>query len=244
MRNIFRYELRRLLWNKIFFGILAVTAGWSWALLTGEVLLGTANTAPFSPWSFGSYLSRLLPLLCAGELFFLSFFTSGQERRTRVLTQAAPVDPRAYAAVRCAAVLTGTLLLWLAAVGAYALFCAVLFGWKDFLSLLPTALLVLAPPALFCAGAGWRLGRTGLVCGLMAAVVLLTLLPLPDAFGFALSGFFASYPKTLGVLDPPLCVPNGILLNRAVWTVLGAAAFCVPRRNGPSAAKRPRPAGR
>ena len=84
MGKIFRYELRRLLWNKIFFGILAVSMGWGWVLLTGEVILGIANTAPFSPWSFGYYLARLLPMLCLGELFFLSFFTSGQEPRRTI----------------------------------------------------------------------------------------------------------------------------------------------------------------
>ena len=77
MVKIFRYECKRLLWNKFFFGILAVTLFYGWQVLTGASILGVSHTAPFSPWTFGDYLSRLLPLLWIGVLFFLTFFTSG-----------------------------------------------------------------------------------------------------------------------------------------------------------------------
>lgn len=226
MGKIFRYELWRLLWNKIFLGILAVTLGWGWVLLRGEVILGVADTAPFSPWSFGYYLARLLPMLCLGELFFLGFFTSGQERRVRVLTRAAPMDTWRYAAVRCAAVLAGTLLLCLSAAGLYAGFCAVLFGWRGFGSLLVPFLLVLLPPALFCAGLGWRLGnlRPELLYGLMAGVFLLSLVPLPQALDFSMGNFFQNYPLDLGVLDPAFSVPGRVLAGRAGYLAVGLLA--------------------
>ena len=76
MHKIFHYELKRLLWNKFFFGLLVVTLFYAYQVFTGEIILGVAHTAPFSPWSFGCYLSRLLPLLWVGELFFLSFFVN------------------------------------------------------------------------------------------------------------------------------------------------------------------------
>ena len=113
MNKIFRYELRRLLWNKLFFGILLVSLGYGWLTLTGSVVRGVAHTAPFSPWSFGYYLSQALPLICLGELFFLAFFFSKEERLLRPLTQATPIRQRRYAALRCGAVLTATLVLCL-----------------------------------------------------------------------------------------------------------------------------------
>ena len=57
-------------------------------------ILGVSHTAPFSPWSFGDYLSRMLPLLWIGALFFLTFFTSAKARRAAVLTDAAPMPPQ------------------------------------------------------------------------------------------------------------------------------------------------------
>ena len=128
MVKIFRYECKRLLWNKFFFGhsgrdpVLRL-AGTHRRLHSG----GCPHTAPFSPWTFGDYLSRLLPLLWIGVLFFLTFFTSGAERRAAVLTAATPVRPWQYALARLGAALTGTVLQSLAVLLLSAVFYARMF---------------------------------------------------------------------------------------------------------------------
>lgn len=223
MNKIFRYELRRLLGNKAFFGILAVSLCYGWMLLTGEIILGVSNTAPFSPWSFGYYLARLVPIICVGELFFLTFFTSGRERRARAITLAAPVDLRKYALVRCGAVLTGTLLLSLCVLALSLGFYGCFFGAVGFRELLTPALLTLLPALFFCLGAGWALGQfhPALVFLLMAVVVLLNWLPLPQAFDFSLSSFFVEYPKTLETLDPAFVFPGFMLGGRALYAAAG-----------------------
>jgi len=225
LTKIFRYELRRLLCNKLFFGILAVSAAYGWLTLTSVTVLGTANTAPFSPWSFGEYLSRLLPMICLGELFFLNFFTSRRERRAAVLTEAAPVSRRKYAAVRCGAVLVGTAALALCVVGLCWGFYFRLFGWTDFKGLLAPLALTLLPAVVFCLGCGWALGRVhpALVYVLMAVVFLLSWAPLPQALSFSLGGFFTGYPRALGALDPPFSVPGPVLRGRAAYLLAGAA---------------------
>ena len=114
MRKIFLYECKRLLWNKFFAGLVLVLLFYGWQVLRRVTILGVSHTAPFSPWSFGDFLSRMLPLLWIGALFFLTFFTSEKARRAAVLTDAAPLPPRRYALARCAAALTGTALLALA----------------------------------------------------------------------------------------------------------------------------------
>ena len=73
MGKIFRYECRRLLWNKFFLGLAVVLLLYGALVLHAVTILGVAHTAPFSPWSFGDYLSRMLPLLWIGMLFFLTF---------------------------------------------------------------------------------------------------------------------------------------------------------------------------
>ena len=81
MRKIFGYECKRLLCNKFFFGLVLVTLFYGWQVLNRATILGVSHTAPFSPWSFGDYLCRMLPLLWVGALFFLTFFTSKAEKR-------------------------------------------------------------------------------------------------------------------------------------------------------------------
>ena len=100
MIKLFRYELRRVLLSKLLFMVLLVCLGHGWLTLTTVTIRGTAHTAPFSPWSFGDYLSRLLPLLCLGELCLVSVFTSRRERAAQIITHTTPIDPRRYALIR------------------------------------------------------------------------------------------------------------------------------------------------
>lgn len=93
MIKIFRCECRRLLCNKFFIGLLAVLLFYAGQVFYAVALPGVAHTAPFSPWSFGAYLGRLLPLVWVGALFFLTFFTSARERRRRCSPPPPPPTP-------------------------------------------------------------------------------------------------------------------------------------------------------
>ena len=198
MVKIFRYECKRLLWNKFFFGILAVTLFYGWQVLTGASILGVSHTAPFSPWTFGDYLSRLLPLLWIGVLFFLTFFTSGAERRAAVLTAATPVRPWQYALARLGAALTGTVLQSLAVLLLSAVFYARMFRWYSWGSLFLPAAISLIPALVF---ALW-----------MPLPFLLPLLPLPELLSLWNGRFFSQYPLSLGTLDPAFSLPGGMCL--------------------------------
>ncbi|WP_460277904.1 hypothetical protein [Clostridium sp. CTA-5] len=61
--SLFKYELKRLLLNKFFLGILIISALYSHQVMCGDIILGVANTAPFSGWSYGVYLGKILPIL-------------------------------------------------------------------------------------------------------------------------------------------------------------------------------------
>ena len=211
MVKIFRYECKRLLWNKFFFGILAVTLFYGWQVLTGASILGVSHTAPFSPWTFGDYLSRLLPLLWIGVLFFLTFFTSGAERRAAVLTAATPVRPWQYALARLGAALTGTVLQSLAVLLLSAVFYARMFRWYSWGSLFLPAAISLIPALVFSLGSGWLLGRLRpwLVYLWMPLPFLLQLLPLPELLSLWNGRFFSQYPLSLGTLDPAFFPARG-----------------------------------
>ena len=193
MIKIFRCECRRLLCNKFFIGLLAVLLFYAGQVFYAVALPGVAHTAPFSPWSFGAYLGRLLPLVWVGALFFLTFFTSARERRAAVA------------------------LLCLAALALAALLYARLFGWTDWGSLALPALVILAPPLVFALGSGWLLGRLRpwLLYVWMLLPFALAALPLPEALGLWNGGLCTSYPLTLGMLDPAFSLPA------AAWAVQG-----------------------
>ena len=217
MGKIYRYECRRLLWNQFFVGLIAVLLCYGALVLRDATILGVSHTAPFSPWSFGDYLCRMLPLLWIGALFFLTFFTSNKARRAAALTEAAPMRPARYTLARCAAAFTGTVMLVLLCIVEAAVFYGRMFGWYDWESLVFPALVTLLPPLVFALGSGWLLGRLRpwLLYVWMLLPFALAALPLPEALGLWNGGLCASYPLTLGMLDPAFSLPA------AAWAVQG-----------------------
>ena len=236
MRKIFLYECKRLLWNKFFAGLVLVLLFYGWQVLRRVTILGVSHTAPFSPWSFGDFLSRMLPLLWIGALFFLTFFTSEKARRAAVLTDAAPLLPRRYALARCAAALTGGALLSLLCMGEAAVFYGRMFHWYGWGSLLLPALATLLPALVFALGSGWLLGqiRPWLVYVWMAVPFLCMALPLPDALGIWNGHFFSKYPLALGTLDPPFSMPAADLIVQCILLAAGIVLLMV----GPARSKR------
>lgn len=207
------YECKRLLWNKFFFGILLILLLFGWQVLDQVTILGVAHTAPFSPWSFGDYLSRMLPLLWIGALFFLTFFTSEKARRVTVLTDATPVPPRRFGMIRCAAAFAGTGLLALACLAEATVFYAWYFDWFAWGELLFPALVTLLPCLVFALGSGWLLGQVSpkLVYVWMTLPFLCMVLPLPEPLGILNGSFFATWPLTLGIMDPAFSMPVSVM---------------------------------
>ena len=242
MGKIFRYECRRLLWNKFFIGLAVVLLLYGAFVLHAVTILGVARTAPFSPWSFGDFLSRMLPLLWIGMLFALTFYTSPQARRSAVLTDAAPMPPRQYALARCAAALTGGVLLSLLCMMEAAVFYGRMFRWYRWGRLLLPALVTLLPTLVFALGSGWLLGRLRpwLLYVWMPLPFVLVLLPLPKALGIWNGTFFSGYPLTLGILDPTFVVPAVVIAVQAVLLSVGIGLLAAcPRRYRPHYGARP-----
>lgn len=231
MGKIYRYECRRLLWNQFFAGLAAVLLGYGALVLRGVTILGVSHTAPFSPWSFGDYLSRMLPLLWIGALFFLTFFTSPKARRTAALTDAVPMPPARFALARCAAAFTGTVILALLCIVEAAVFYGRMFGWYSWGSLAFPALATLLPPLVFALGSGWLLGRLRpwLLYIWMPLPLLLAVLPLPDTLGLWNGNFFTDYPLTLTTLDPAFVLPGDVVVAQIVQLATGVVLLVIHR---------------
>ena len=225
MIKIFLYECKRLIFNKFFCGILFVLLFYGWQVLSNATILGVSHTAPFSAWSFGDYLSRMLPLLWIGVLFFLTFFTSAKARRAAVLTDTTQTSPRRYALARCSAALMGTVLLTLACLVEAAVFYGRYFGWYAWGELLVPTIVTLIPALVFALGSGWLLGRIRpwLIYVWMAVPFACMALPLPKTLSLWNGSFFTNYPLTLGILDPAFSLPVSVVLAQCGLLLCGIA---------------------
>lgn len=220
------YELRRTVRSKFFWGLLAVCLFFGWNTLKTATIRGAAHTAPFSPWSFGAYLSRLLPLLGVALLFFQWNQCNEKSRRFWILTDSTPVPPGRYLLVKCAAAVTAWLLLALSVTALGIVFLTALFGGSvPVRMLLLTAALALLPSLVFLTGLGLRVGHIHslLMFVLMAFALAAGFVPLPmklDLYGYS---FFTEYPLTLGLPDPAFSLPAGMLVSKVIFLLAGAA---------------------
>ena len=226
MSKIFLYELKRLIFNKMFLALLIITCFYCYMILSRDIILGIAFTAPFSPWSFASYLANILPLLMITQLFFFTFMYSNHEKQVRQLTFASPVDPLKFCLVKCASITAGFLFMALFVIILGMAFLAILFRFFAFSDFILPIMLILIPCLLFVLGAGLLLGgiHVNLLYVLMIAALLITLLPLPPFFDFYGFSFFTTYPLTLPVGpdgEPAFTLPAPFILGRLFFCVAG-----------------------
>ena len=221
MNKIYQYELRRILRSKFFWGLLAVCLFFGWNILQTSTIRGVAHTAPFSPWSFGAYMARILPLLGVALLFFQWNQCNEKSRQFGRLTD---VEQGKYLLVKCAAAVTAWLLLALILTALGLGFLAIMFGRNVPVGmLLLTAAITLLPALLFLAGMGLLAGRihSGLLFGLMALALGAGFIPLPmniDLYGYS---FFTEYPLTMELLDPAFSMPGGMIVSRVIFLLAG-----------------------
>ncbi len=211
LTKLFKYELKRLLLNKFFLGLLIISALYSRHIMWGEIILGVANTAPFSGWSYGAYLAKVLPILLVALLFFISIYYSQQEKNVQALTKATPMEPVRFQMLRYGTIIIVFVLL----------------------SAVPIATTLL-PAMLFVFGAGMLGGRyyRAIIFVLMVVVILVNYLPLPYAFDLLGENFFKHYPESLGVIEPAFTIPLTVLIGKSIYGLAGLAMPLMASRKG------------
>lgn len=180
--TIFKYELKRLFCSKEYLLLLAVSLAYSLSLIRGSVLYGTDFTAPFSQWTFCSYISSadvllfiLLLALCARQ------FTVS-ERRAMTIIEASPIHMAGFRMIRYLAIACAFLTAMAVSFGMCFVFYWIVFDYTVFGPLIYTGLMLLLPSALFLFGVATFLGhkKPALVYILLAIVLIL------GAFGISL----------------------------------------------------------
>ena len=225
--KIFSYELKRLIFNRLFLALLIITGLYSYMSLSREIILGIAFTAPFSPWSFGAYLSNVMPLLMITLLFFITFMYSNHEKQVRQLTFAAPVVPFKFCLVKCASIIAGFFLVSLFVIILGMAFFAILFRFYSFGDFILPIILTLIPCLLFVLGAGLLLGsiHANILYILMIAALLLGFLqgnlPIPAFFDLYGARLFSTHPLTL-----PMGPDGEPAFTLPVYFILGRFSFC------------------
>lgn len=236
--KVLKYEIRRMAFSKVYLAITALVMLFAGYLLQTRVIFGTAYTAPFSQWSYASFLCDMHPLLLLSLTFFCAAIFSRKELLAKTILRATPRTDTWYYGIKGLAVL----LVWLFSAFLpilYSLFFyARVFRFYHFERFIAPILLFLVPPALFVMGLAMLLGRLrGWLIYLLMPVVLLGsnlesgAFPWLSPFGRAIA---TQYPLSLqvnGAGEAAFTFPEGMVLSRIVFSLAGLVMFVLACRS-------------
>ena len=233
MIRIFGYELRRLLFSKLYGGMLLICLFFGWQILYADTIQGVAHTAPFSPWSFGSYLAQMVPLLSLVLLLMLWYQFSGKAKKVMVLTNATSVEQKKYLLIKCGAVAAS----WLSLIFMVFLLGAgfLIYLFQDAVSLcdfIIPAFVILIPVLFFVLGFGLVVFYGNWGKSAAAKIVPFLFILVVVAVNLSFSGslpdviYFSSYPITLPVLEPGFTMTAMASISKILYSLLGITAVC------------------
>ena len=194
-----------------------------------DIIFGIANTAPFSGWSYGAYLTKVLPILLIALLFFISFLYSKQEKKVQTLTKATPVDPFRFQMLRCGTIIVAFTLISAVPIVYSLWFYKVNFHFINFGSFILPTIITLLPAMLFVFGAGMLGGRyhQGIIFVLMVVVILINYIPLPYAVDLSGGNFFTKYPEDLEIVEPAFYMPATVLIGKSIYGLVGLVMMLI-----------------
>ena len=172
--TIFKYELRRLLLSKEYLLLLIATLAYSFSLLRSVVMFGTDYTAPFSQWTFCTYISSVSPILFILLLALCARQFTASERGAMSIIAAAPMPVSIFRSIRYATIACAFLITAVLSSGICFAFYWLVFDYTAFGGLACSGLMLILPSALLIFGAAMLLGnrKPVLVYILLAAVLI------------------------------------------------------------------------
>ncbi|MDE6620161.1 MAG: hypothetical protein K2K74_06680 [Lachnospiraceae bacterium] len=225
MKKIIYYELRRMLLNKTFFGMLLVNGLFAWFTLSYDIIMGTAYTAPFSLWSYCVYLGRTLPLAMITVLLLLAnYYYSRKQKQVEILTSATPVSSFCQIMIRTLAAGICFLLIYLVVIVLALLFYVSFFRFHDFAAFVLPSVVLLLPCFVLFTSLGQLLGSIHRSLVYVLMLLAFALHSITGAFDFFGAGYFSTVPLTLPIGtdgEPAFEISAAFLITRLLYVVLG-----------------------
>lgn len=223
--TIFRYEFKRLLFSREYLLLLAAALVYSYSLLHSVVLIGTNYTAPFSLWTFSTYVSAVSPILLILLLALCARQYTVSERGAMSIINAAPMPSSTlklirYGAITCAFLIVAALSFMIC----FAFYWFV-FDYTAIGELAYSGMLLILPSFLLLFGAAMLLGnkQPALIYVLLVVVLIV------GAFGISLPACFdifgASVTQALYTGAQTFSFASSFIAGRIAFVLIGAVCI-------------------
>lgn len=233
--RVFLYEMKMIMSSKLFIFFLLVTIVFSYSLMRNLTVLGVANTAPFSQWSYSSFLCSINSLLMPLLLLLCGRIYDKKELRVRPLIFSTPISDAKYYLIKGIAVFNAYILAALAAILVSFIFYIVVFRFSGFTSLMFPVSLFMLPPAVFIFGLGMLLGKLDerLIYLLVPVMFLLPVLKfeLPIWIDPFCGNIITQYPLKVMLISgnntDNFILPSGLFVSRCLFLIIGLALYAM-----------------
>ncbi len=98
--KILKYELKRIIFSKMFVITFIIALSFSVIDLYTEIIQGVSSTAPFSKWSYCKFLCDINTIMLLILMLSCTGLFSRNEQRLREITSCTPLPQKKYLATK------------------------------------------------------------------------------------------------------------------------------------------------
>ncbi|MGX9758645.1 hypothetical protein ACWYRQ_20395 [Clostridioides difficile] len=222
--KIMKYEMKRLLFSKVYLVLLLITGWFSYNVLKTKTIYGLNDTAPFSEWSYSSFLLDVNPFLLVIVLMFCTYIFSKKEEAVKTITMTTKIKPTTYFCLKSITVAVAYFITVTVVIAISFIFYNRVFQFNNFGQLVKPILLILIPSVLFVSGMGMFIGNINgnLLYVFIPIIFLITnsgALSIISGKNIVNSILESKVADTMGNLA--FDIPQGFVISRIALGVIG-----------------------
>lgn len=230
--KILKYELKRIIFSKMFMIVFIIALFFSVIDLYTEIIQGVSGTAPFSKWSYCKFLCDINTIMLLILMLSCTGLFSRNEQRVREITSCTSLPQKKYLATKSFALLISYLIIAVCCILISLVFYKTIFNFISFQNFLLPILIILLPTLVFVFGTSMFLGTKSqiLLYSWIPIVLILSLIsfnstPFIDIFA---KGYVTYMPTVLPVDslgEPVFSLSLDFIMSRLTFTLVGMVLY-------------------
>ncbi len=230
--KILKYELKRIIFSKIFVITFIIALFFSVIDLYTEIIQGVSGTSPFSRWSYCKFLCDINTIMLLILMLSCTGLFSRNEQRVREITSCTSLPQKKYLATKSLALSISYLVIAICCILISFVFYKTTFNFTDFQKFLLPLLIILLPTFVFVFGTSMFLGSKSqtLLYAWIPIVLILSLIsfnssPFIDIFAKGYVTYMPTVISVDSVGEPIFSLPLNFIMSRFIFTLVGMGLY-------------------
>ncbi|ADK15773.1 MULTISPECIES: hypothetical protein [Clostridium] len=230
--KILKYELKRIIFSRIFVITFIIALFFSVIDLYTEIIQVVSGTAPFSKWSYCKFLCDINTIMLLILMLSCTGLFSRNEQRVREITSCTSLPKKKYLATKSLALSISYLIIAICCIFISFVFYKTTFNFAGFQNFLLPMLIILLPTFVFVLGTSMFLGSKSqtLLYAWIPIVLILSLIsfnsaPFIDIFA---KGYVTYMPTVISVDslgEPIFSLHLNFIMSRLIFTLVGMVLY-------------------